>query len=82
MIKDPEKRKIANRERQRRFRAKNKDSAKLAQKQGLKNAPESPTIDELSNTIPITPSYQKRLNLKPLFIQPIIPKGEPCQSTK
>ncbi len=56
MYKDKQKQKEANRLAKARFDAKNKDSAVLAQKQGLKNSVESSALNINSNTLPVIPS--------------------------
>jgi hypothetical protein len=56
MYKDKAKQRQAVREATRRYRAKNKHSSLLAQKQRSKNAPDCPRMDDLGDTHTVIPS--------------------------
>ena len=79
MYKDKEKQKEANRLRQQRFKAKKAQRPESGQKQGIGNVPVTPTINEQSNALPITPSgnaskvtpKDNAFDLRPVYIEGI-----------
>ena len=79
--KDKDKQKEANRARQRRYRAKNKVSALLGQKEGLKNAPELTESDEVRNALPVTPQNVTPCNAPDVTPNAVIRKGQSCGFT-